>query len=599
MIPPDKIEEIKNAHDIVDIVSEHLTLKRAGRNFKANCPFHQEKTPSFIVSPEKQIYHCFGCGKGGNVFSFIQEMENVPFIESVKMLAQRAGIAIDYDEPGVKAGEKEKILEINREALKFFRESFRSSPKAAEYVKKRGISPEAAEEFRLGFAPENNTLFKYLKSKGFREEYMVKSFLVSRKGNELVDIFKRRIIFPIFNTYGDPIAFGGRVIDDSLPKYINSSETPLYVKGRNLYNLNNARRYREEEIVIVEGYTDAISLYMQGFKNVVASLGTAFTPGQAKLFKRFAQRAVIVYDMDEAGRKGAERAGEILFSESVETRVADYSGAKDPDEFIEKFGAESLKEKISSAASYVDFRIDRAKKGGDINNGYYKEKVIKELTAVIEKTDNLIVKNDSVKKMIEKLDVPHEVLKGYMKGQAGAVKDVEEKFGHEKFLKSRGIDLAERTLLRTALEAFGKDDEAVILRHLVNKREETGVLYSDFRNDIFGELLEKIESHHKKEEREILKKIEMDYIQNSGVNSVLSELLAEIMERKDSSADIVQVIDDCFNRIRKEKAKVKVAELNGKIADAEKSGDSEELNRLLSEKQELQKILKQRGEDFE
>lgn len=345
MIPQDKIEQVKNASDIVEIASGYMTLKRAGVNFKANCPFHNEKTASFTVSPAKQICHCFGCGEGGNVFTLVQKMENISFIESVKLLADRAGITIEEEKYSPQKQERDRIVEIMKEALKFYKESLDKNPRAKEYMNARGLLPETVEEFNIGYAPGGNSLSQHLRSKGFEERLIVRAWL-AKSENGLYDIFRDRVMFPIFNASGEPVAFGGRVLDDSLPKYINSAETEIYVKGRTLYNLNNARRVRSDRIAVTEGYTDAIAVSNAGYKGVVATLGTALTPEQAKLLKRYAQKAVIVYDMDDAGRKGAARGGAILFEHGIEVYVASYEGAKDPDEYIKLKGKEEDRKSV-------------------------------------------------------------------------------------------------------------------------------------------------------------------------------------------------------------------------------------------------------------
>ena len=238
MIPQDKIEQIKDANDIVEVLSDYLQVKKSGSNYKAICPFHQEKTPSFMISPAKQIFHCFGCHAGGNVFTFLQKVENISFIESVKILAKRAGIELDYQKSDINYSEKEKLLEINKEALVFFSEALKKSEKTKKYAAERGIKDDVIEEFKLGYAPDNGALYAHLRAKGYAEDFIVKSWLCQKKEYGVIDAFRDRLIFPIFNIYGEPIAFGARVFDNSLPKYINSAETSVYYKGKNLFLLS-------------------------------------------------------------------------------------------------------------------------------------------------------------------------------------------------------------------------------------------------------------------------------------------------------------------------------------------------------------------------
>ena len=422
MISPDKIEQVKNASDIVEVIGGYLTLKKAGANYKANCPFHQEKTPSFVVSPEKQIYRCFGCGEGGNVFTFLQRLENFSFVDSVKFLAKRAGIEVEDARFSVNSGEKDKLISANKEALEYYREMFLKSEKAKAYAAGRLIDDATAEDFKVGYSPHEGGLAARLKEKGYTEDDMLKSWLAAKGNYGLYDVFRDRFMFPIFNIYGDVIAFGGRVFDDSNPKYINSRETSVYTKGRNLYNLNNARKHASSgEIIIVEGYMDCITVYAAGIKNTVATLGTAMTQDQAKLLKRYAERAVIMYDMDDAGRQGAIRAGDNLFAEGVDACVVSFDGVKDPDDYIKKNGVAALSERIKAAAPFMEYRIEWMKKQGDIRNPYYKEKVIKELAGLVEKSSSAVVAESAIKLITDKLQISRETASAYFRAQARAV----------------------------------------------------------------------------------------------------------------------------------------------------------------------------------
>lgn len=299
------IEEIKANNDIVDIISQYVILKRSGRNFFGLCPFHKEKTPSFSVSPDRQIFHCFGCGAGGNVIHFISKIENVDFKESMQILAERANIKLpttDSVEDNKKQMLKEKVYEINKIAAQYYHEElYKSTAKTAqEYVKKRKLDNNALKTYTIGYAPQNSNLYKLLKEKGFKDEEILKSDLVNKVGNNFVDRFKNRLIFPIQDTRNRFIAFGGRVLDNSLPKYINSPENIVYSKARNLYGLNVAKNSKQDKLLIVEGYMDVISLHQRGIENVVASCGTALTEAQGRLLRKYADKIIISYDSDSA-----------------------------------------------------------------------------------------------------------------------------------------------------------------------------------------------------------------------------------------------------------------------------------------------------------
>jgi DNA primase len=604
LISPDKIEQVKDANDIVEVLSDYLQMKKAGSNFKALCPFHQEKTPSFMVSPAKQIFHCFGCHAGGNVFTFMQKIENIPFVESVKLLAKRAGIELDYAKSDIKYSEKEKLIEINKEALVFFFEAGKKSEKTARYLESRGIKPDAVEEFRLGYAPDGNALFAHLRSKGYSEEFIIKSWLCQKKEYGIIDAFRDRLIFPILNIYGEPIAFGARVFGDAMPKYINSAETAVYIKGKNLYNLNNAKKYKENYMAVVEGYMDAITLYSGGIKNVVATLGTAMTADQARLLKRHVSKIVMAYDMDDAGITGAMRGGEIAFSEGLEVKIASYSGAKDPDEFIKKNGAVALQGRLQAAAGLIEYRADYLRSKGDINNPYYKETVLKELAGLLNKTDNLVVKNDGIGKISDKTGISPEIVKQYVDLRPEEMEDAKAGLSEADLFRKKGDDMAERGILGCALDAFGREDEAVILKHLFSRRGLSGVQYQDFTNPVFAKVLEKIEGYFNAGEKDTLKKVELDYMEDDEATKTIAEVLGEESSRARTNASqdtdtAMQVINDCFLRMEKEKIRKKVNSLQAEIRKSEQENDTAKLNALVREKQQLQKILKQRGEEFE
>ena len=604
MIPQDKIEQIKDANDIVEVLSDYLQVKKSGSNYKAICPFHQEKTPSFMISPAKQIFHCFGCHAGGNVFTFLQKVENISFIESVKILAKRAGIELDYQKSDINYSEKEKLLEINKEALAFFCEALKKSEKSKKYAAERGIKDDVIEEFKLGYAPDGGALYAHLKSKGYAEDFIIKSWLCQKKEYGIIDAFRDRLIFPIFNAYGEPIAFGARVFDNSLPKYINSAETPVYYKGKNLYNLNNAKKYKEDYITVVEGYMDAITLYAAGIKNVVATLGTAMTGDQARLLKRHVSRIVIAYDMDDAGRNGAARGSEIAFAEGLEVRIASYRDAKDPDEFLKKNGADALKKCLDNAAGIIEYRADLLRSKTDMNNPYEKEKALKALAELLNRTDNIVVKNDGINRIAAQLGLSPEIVKRYVTFTPEEAAEAQVALSEHDAFRKKGDDMAERNIAGCALDVMGKDDEKVILKHLVNKREMSGIAFMDFKNQVYGRLLEKIEGYFKTETAGILQKIQMDYIEDADMTAAIAGIIGEEASRpkKSGSHDTdkaMQVLDDCFSHMEMEKLGSRAGMLKLDIKKAEAQKDESGVRALQKELILIEKKLDQRGEDFE
>ena len=409
----DLIEEVVSSNDIVDVVSQYVSLKRSGRNFLGLCPFHKEKTPSFCVSADKQIFHCFGCGVGGNALHFISKIENLNFIESLELLADKAGIVL----PSLESGEdskrielKEKVYKINEEVAKYYHEILYTqiAKPAQEYVKKRKLDNKTLKNFLIGYAPNSNTLYKYLKQKNYDDEAILASTLVKKYNNNFVDSFKNRLIFPIMDVRNRVIAFGGRVLDNSLPKYINSPDTVVYNKGRNLYGLNIAKNAKLENIIIVEGYMDCVSLHQRGIPNVVASLGTSLTENQGRLLKKHTEKIVISYDSDGAGQTATLRGLDILNNLGCDVRILQMEGAKDPDEYVIKYGTGKFDLLVKNAISLVEFKAKMLKKGLDLENVNDKIKFLKEVAKLLQRIDSKIEQEIYIDKISKTYSISKE-----------------------------------------------------------------------------------------------------------------------------------------------------------------------------------------------
>ena len=405
------IDEIKAANDIVDIIGEYVTLKRAGPSYKGLCPFHKEKTPSFSVSPDKQIFHCFGCGVGGDVIKFLMQTENIDFYEAVEQLAERAKITLPEDNTNVNFANikhKERLFQVNLEAAKYFRSNLYSAnaKPAQDYINKRHLDNETVNKFGLGFAfGTKNDLFNHLSSLGFTPDEMVDSGLIIRNSNSLVDRFKNRLMFPIFDIKDRVIAFGGRVLDDSLPKYMNSPETPIYNKGKNIYALNFARRAKVNKLLMVEGYMDVISMHKAGIPNAIASLGTALTETQGRLMRKYASEIVLGYDADGAGQNAIMRGLDILTSLGCNVKVLKISDAKDPDEFVNKFGPEKMKKLMDNAITLVEFKLANLKKNIDMSTTDGKIAYLNSVATILAKLDNSIERDFYINKIAAELGV--------------------------------------------------------------------------------------------------------------------------------------------------------------------------------------------------
>lgn len=424
------IDEVKSANDIVDVVSQYVNLKRQGTTFFGPCPFHREKTPSFAVTPDKQIYHCFGCGEGGNVVRFIMRAENISFKEAIEFLAERAKITLpttDYRDEGLSQDEfkmreyhKSQMYEINKEAGRFFYNNIEKSNQAKEYITKRKLSYNTVRRFGLGFALDDNGLYKYLKEKGFKEEDMLATGLIGKNDRGyLYDKFKNRLMFPIFDVRGRVVAFGGRALASHeelkaqrIPKYVNSPENLVYTKGRHLYGLNLAKKNSEKmkRILVVEGYMDVISPHQVGITHVVASLGTALTEAQGKLLRQYAEEVVLSYDSDAAGQKAIMRGIEIMQSLGVMVKVLQMEGAKDPDEFVLKYGPERFEKLINNSLSAVEYKIKMLKQNYNLQDTTDKIKFLNKMAEVLAKVDNNIERDIYIEKLSKEVGVGKEAI---------------------------------------------------------------------------------------------------------------------------------------------------------------------------------------------
>lgn len=407
------LDEIKSKNDIIDIVSQYVVLKRSGRNYMGLCPFHKEKSPSFCVSPDKQIFHCFGCGVGGNVIHFIGKIENLNFIESLELLANRAGIELPKSgnaEDDRISRLKSRVYELNKCAAEFYHQNlYKPTAKPAqEYVKKRRLDNRTLKAFKIGYSGRFNELYTDLHSKGFTEEEILASCLVNKnQDGKFIDRFRNRLMFPIFDARDRVIAFGGRVLDDSKPKYINSPEDIVYSKGRHLFAYNLAKKDNPKTIIIVEGYMDAVSLHQRGISNAVASLGTALTEAQGRLLRRSCEKVVIGYDADGAGQAATLRGLEILQNLGCDIRILQIEGAKDPDEFVVKYGPERFQKHVDSAISLVEFKVKMLKRQLNLENVNDKIKFLNEVANILSKIEN----NMEREVYIDKISLEYKVSK--------------------------------------------------------------------------------------------------------------------------------------------------------------------------------------------
>lgn len=387
-IPEAFLQELVERNDIVDVVGSYVRLtKRSGSNLFGLCPFHSEKTPSFSVSPDKQIYHCFGCGKGGGVINFIMEIEGLTFPEAVEFLAKRVGMAMPEQEDNREAKKRRRMLELNRDAAKFFY-SCLSGPggvPALDYMAKREITPATAKRFGLGYAPDTwDSLIKAMKELGYSEYELFDAGLVRKgKSGGHYDAFRSRLMFPVIDVRGDVIGFSGRILGDGEPKYMNSPETLVFNKSRNLFGLNLAKKSKSGHIILAEGNIDVVMMHQAGFDSAVASLGTSLTPEQARLISHYTREVIIAYDSDGAGKKAAQRAIGLLDKLDVKVKVLSMSGAKDPDEYIKTKGADAFRNLLDKSENHIDYRLQTVTDKYDLSVDEQKVAFLKEASDMV------------------------------------------------------------------------------------------------------------------------------------------------------------------------------------------------------------------------
>lgn len=574
------IEEIKNSNDIVDVISQYVNLKRSGRNFFGLCPFHKERSPSFSVSPDKQIFHCFGCGAGGNVIHFISKIENADFKEAIGILANRAGIelpTLNNYEDNKTALLKSKVYEINQIAAEFYHQNLYkpTSKIGQEYIKKRKLDNRTLKSFLIGYSGNFDELYRILKQKGFTEEEILASSLVNKTDDgKYIDRFRKRVMFPIQDTRNKVIAFGGRVTDDSKPKYINSPENIVYSKGRHLFGLNVAKRGELKNIIIVEGYMDAISLYQRGITNVVASLGTALTEAQGRLLRRYSERVTIGYDSDGAGQAATLRGLEILQNIGCDVRILQISGAKDPDEYVIKYGPERFLKCVEQAISLVEFKVKMLKQSLNLDNINDKIKFLNQVAKILSNVTNSIERELYVEKIANEYNVSKEAIYGEVN------KLIYTKNTGEKTLE-KPIVKKEIKKEKQEIDSSTTKRENLIIYLLINYPQES---YKKIKT-VISENDMKLEENQK-----ILKKM-YEEIEKGNINIDILNYFEEqniidhisgIMSYDFEISDLNKCIEDVVNTYEKDK----LINRRQEILDIIKNGQGfseEELNNLEDE----------------
>lgn len=562
-INADVIDEIKYRNSIDEVVSMYVPLKRAGSNLVGLCPFHSEKTPSFTVFPNDGSFHCFGCGVGGDVITFIRRVESVDYRAALEILAKRAGITIvteesEKDRRAIE--ERARILKMNRDAARYFNDILMNSPKGENgrrYFSERGLSTATIRHFGLGYAPDSfGELVSYLTGLGYKDYEMSKGFLcgISKKNGRPYDYFRGRVIFPIIDTTGDVIAFGGRVLDNSVPKYLNTSDTPAFKKSRTLFALNFAKSHSSEQLIMCEGYMDVIALHAAGFENAVATLGTAITPEHARLMKKYTKSVVISYDSDDAGQRAADKAFRLLSEVGLEAKIITMTGAKDPDEFIRRFGKGKFRGLLESTKSEFDFKFDALCQRYGLTTDDGRIKILEESEKIIAAIPSAAQRDVYMFRVSERLGVSADAIKSDVMRRIRSRERAEKQDETRRMMSSaQGVgDRVNRDYMKNPAAASAEEQILGILilhpeyiREAENKKRRLKVddFFTEFGKKVLSAMLSLGEEMSEGTLGEFLALEEM-------------ERLAEIkLKRSRLSNNTIEVMFECLDALKRAKEK--------------------------------------------
>jgi len=592
-------EEIKNKLDIKDVIGQYVKLQKAGANYRALCPFHKEKTPSFFVSPSRQIWHCFGCGEGGDIFSFLMKIENIEFKEALKILAQKAGVKLAYENPQIRS-EKQRLVDINKEASEFFEENLWKNKEVVDYLIKRGLEEETIKEFRLGWASDEwRSLSSFLIKKGFDSKDIVASGLSLSKNTDIYDRFRSRIMFPIEDYSQNIVGFTGRIFQGKVPlktimdiekigKYINSPQTLIFDKSKILYGLSKSKNYLRSEgnTLLVEGQTDFLSAWQSGIKNIVATSGTALTSYQLKILKRYNDTLVLGFDMDEAGEKAAERSIELALSKEFNVKILRLPEGKDlADYLINKENKENIKDLINHAETIMDFYFARAQNIGDKTNIDGKKAIASYFLPKVKKLINVFDKSFWINKLSRFINIPEQPLEDELNRLSKEV-DRESVIDQNESLYQFPV-----SQLQSRIDGIAERIISFLIKTPSLKKEVFE--YEEYFPENFQKILEVIKNISSKKDLSIenLKKVNLPESLINQINQLAlrADYETELLERFQVS------IDDEFKKelreLKKECIKKRLEKIEKEIQLAEKNGDKKILKDLIAEFNKLSKKL--------
>ena len=576
------LNEVRENSDIVEVISQYVHLKRSGRNYFGLCPFHNEKSPSFSVSPDKQIFHCFGCGVGGNVFTFISKIEGIGFKEAIENLADRAGIVLpksENNEDSKKEELKSKVYKVNNFTADYYHKRLYDSKSKAgqEYVKQRKLTNETLESYNLGFSGNYDELYRVLKKEGFNDEEIFESGLVKKnEQGQYVDFYRDRFMIPILDVRNRVIAFGGRVLGDAKRfKYLNSPENIVYSKGKHLFGLNVAKRYEHKKLLIVEGYMDAISLHQRGITNVVAALGTALTTNQGWLLRKNAEQVILGFDADGAGQNAIMRAMEVMQNMGCDMRVLQMTGAKDPDEFIIKYGSARFQKLMNEAISLLEFRVKVLEQSLDLEVASDKVKFLNEIAKLIAKIDNTIEQEIYIEKLSKGYNISKEAIFGQV-----------NKLQYSNKAKVNNLEKAKPVVIHKREEKVNNNvpDEVIkrentIISILINNPENFQIIKNnmkveDFKYELNNRIVKALYQELEKEDSNI--NLVLDKMEDEEIKNHLTAIMAEDY----GITDNVKAIEDILKKYEREKLEKRRDEL---ILQSSNENDPEKRKNLSKE----------------
>ena len=584
------IEEVRQNNDIVDIISQYVHLTRKGRNYFGLCPFHSEKSPSFSVSPDRQIFHCFGCGVGGNIYTFLMKIEGITFKEALEQLAERANIQLPKLENNADTAKEElkaKVYKVNEFTAEFYHQNlYKPTAKIGqEYVKKRKMNKETLEAYRIGFSGKFDELYKALKAQGFGEKEILESGLVNKNDNgTYIDRYRNRLMFPICDVRGKVIAFGGRILDDSKikdpkfpqPKYINSPENVVYSKGRHLFGLNVAKKDSAKKLLIVEGYMDVISLHQRGITNVVGALGTALTEQQGWLLRKSTEQVILGFDADGAGQTAIARSMEILQNMGCDMRVLQIEGAKDPDEYIVKFGEGRFRLAMDNAISLVEFKVKNLKKDLNLENTGDKIKFLNEIAKILSKVENTMEREIYIEKIAQGYNISKEAI------YAEVNKLIYNNTKEDKVLQSREIKPVRENIKNTTeIDEDLKRRENTIIAILLDSNAnmfakiKEQIKPEDFKDSINRKIAEQLYKELEKEDCNINRLID-------SFDEETQNHITMVMATDYEIDNLEKAVDDILQKYEKEKLDNRKQEILKQLEIEEDVAKKKELGKELS-----------------